>query len=50
MKNTLAVWLLIYGAFVLVRTPLSHEYYSLPLMVPLAIMAGVGVERMQSYL
>lgn len=45
VKNILAIWLLIYGAFVLVRTPPSHEYYSLPLMAPVAIMAGVGIVR-----
>ncbi len=44
VKNILAIWLLIYGTFVLVRTPPSHEYYSLPLMAPVAIMAGVGVD------
>ncbi len=45
VKNLPAIWLLIYGTFVLVRTPPSHEYYSLPLMVPVAIMAGAGVNR-----
>ena len=43
VKNILAIWLLVYGAFVLVRTPLSHEYYSLPLMAPVAILAGAGL-------
>ncbi|MCZ7355814.1 MAG: glycosyltransferase family 39 protein [Candidatus Methanoperedens sp.] len=43
VKNILAIWLLIYGAFVLIRTPPSHEYYSLPLMAPLAIMAAAGI-------
>jgi 4-amino-4-deoxy-L-arabinose transferase-like glycosyltransferase len=39
----LLLWLLIYGVFVAVRTPLSHEYYLLPLMPPIAILAGEGV-------
>lgn len=43
VKNILAIWLLIYGAFVLIRTRPSHEYYSLPLMAPVAIMAGAGI-------
>jgi len=43
VKNIPAIWLLIYGTFVVVRTPPSHEYYSLPLMVPVAIMAGAGI-------
>jgi 4-amino-4-deoxy-L-arabinose transferase-like glycosyltransferase len=43
VKNILAIWLLIYGTFVLVRTPPSHEYYSLPLMAPVAIMTSSGI-------
>ena len=43
IKNILTIWLLIYGAFVIIRTPPSHEYYSLPLMVPFAIFAGAGI-------
>ncbi len=50
VKNILAIWLLIYGTFVLVRTPPSHEYYSLPLMAPVAIMAGAGVVGISSRL
>ncbi|MDD5474121.1 MAG: glycosyltransferase family 39 protein [Candidatus Methanoperedens sp.] len=44
VKNILIIWILIYGAFVLIRTPPSHEYYSLPLMVPVAIVAGAGID------
>jgi len=50
VKNILAFWLLAYGAFVLVRTPLSHEYYSLPLMAPVAILAGAGLVRLSGKL
>jgi 4-amino-4-deoxy-L-arabinose transferase-like glycosyltransferase len=50
VKNILAIWLLIYGVFVLVRTPPSHEYYSLPLMAPVAIMAGAGIVRISGKL
>ncbi|MCX9011065.1 MAG: glycosyltransferase family 39 protein [Candidatus Methanoperedens sp.] len=50
MKNILIIWLLVYGAFVLVRTPPSHEYYSLPLMAPVAIMAGAGIAGISSRL
>jgi 4-amino-4-deoxy-L-arabinose transferase-like glycosyltransferase len=45
VKNILAIWLLIYGTFVLVRTPPSHEYYSLPLMAPLAIFVSAAIAR-----
>ncbi len=43
VKNILIIWLLIFGIFVILRTPPSHEYYSLPLMGPMAIMAGAGI-------
>ena len=43
IKNILTIWLLIYGVFVIVRTPPSHEYYSLPLMAPFAIFASAGI-------
>ncbi len=42
-KNILVLWLLIYGIFVLARTPPSHEYYILPLAVPSAILASKGI-------
>lgn len=41
----LILWLLIYGAFVAIRTPLSHEYYSLPLMPPISILAATGMAK-----
>jgi 4-amino-4-deoxy-L-arabinose transferase-like glycosyltransferase len=50
VKNILVIWLLIYGAFVLVRTPPSHEYYSLPMIAPLAIIASVGIVRISNML
>jgi len=50
MKNILVIWLLVYGAFVLVRTPPSHEYYSLPLIAPVVIMAGAGIAGISSRL
>jgi hypothetical protein len=40
VKNILLTWFLAYAAFVLMRTPQSHEYYSLPLMPPVAIFAA----------
>lgn len=48
-KNILVIWLLTYGAFVLIRTPQSHEYYSLPLMAPVAIMFGAFIEGATQY-
>jgi len=42
IKNLLIIWLVLYGIFVLVRTPPSHEYYSLPLMPVFAILAAKG--------
>ncbi len=42
-KNILVVWLVVYGLFVLARTPQSHEYYILPLSVPFAILSSKGV-------
>jgi hypothetical protein len=44
-KNPLIPWLLIFGIFILLRTPPSHEYYSLPLMPVIAIFAASGILR-----
>lgn len=44
-QNILFIWGILYGFFVLIRTPLSHEYYSLPLMPVFAILAANGVGR-----
>lgn len=44
-KDLLIVWLIIFGTFVLVRTPPSHEYYSLLLMPAFAILASSGLIR-----
>lgn len=44
-KDLLILWLIILGAFVLVRTPPSHEYYSLLLMPAFAILASSGMVR-----
>jgi 4-amino-4-deoxy-L-arabinose transferase-like glycosyltransferase len=43
--NILVIWLVIYGAFVLARTPVGHQYYMLPLSVPVAILAANGISR-----
>lgn len=43
LRTILVIWLVAYGAFVLARTPPSHEYYILPLAVPFAILASKGV-------
>ncbi|MDY6964413.1 MAG: glycosyltransferase family 39 protein [Halobacteriota archaeon] len=43
LKNILVIWLCLYGLFVLVGTPPSHEYYILPLTVPSAILASKGI-------
>jgi len=45
MISPLIIWLLFFGAFVLIRTPPSHEYYSLPLMPVFAIFAAKSTER-----
>ncbi|MDD5472781.1 MAG: glycosyltransferase family 39 protein [Candidatus Methanoperedens sp.] len=47
LKNSLLfIWGLLYGFFVLIRTPLGHEYYSLPLMPVFAIFAANGISRL----
>ncbi len=43
--NPLIPWLIIFGIFILVRTPPSHEYYLLPITPVFAILAAKGVER-----
>jgi 4-amino-4-deoxy-L-arabinose transferase-like glycosyltransferase len=45
LQNILVLWLVIYGAFVLARTPEGHQYYMLPLSVPFAILAAKGISR-----
>ncbi|TFG43329.1 MAG: hypothetical protein E4H43_01870, partial [Bacteroidia bacterium] len=40
--NILYIWLFLYGVFVIIRTPPSHEYYSLPLTPVFAILAAEG--------
>ena len=42
--SPLTWWLLLYGAFVFVRTPHGHQYYALVLTPPLALFAARGVE------
>lgn len=44
-KNVLFIWLVLYGTFVLVRTPPSHEYYLLPLTPVFAILSARGADR-----
>lgn len=41
--NILFFWLIVYGGFFLVRTPISHEYYILPILPPLAILSAKGI-------
>lgn len=47
--NPLIPWLVLYGFFVLVRTPPSHEYYSLPLTPVFAILTAKGAERFSKW-
>jgi hypothetical protein len=42
--SPLTWWLILYGAFVFVRTPHGHQYYALVLMPPLALFAARGIE------
>ncbi len=42
-KNIFIIWFILYGIYVLIRTPLSHEYYSLLLTVPLSALAAIYV-------
>lgn len=44
-QNILFIWGVLYGFFVFIRTPMSHEYYSLPLMPVFAILAANGMGR-----
>ena len=46
--NILLIWLIAYGAFVLYRTPPSHEYYSLPLTPVFAVLAAGGIIRISN--
>ena len=48
MTNILYIWLVLYGIFVIVRTPPSHEYYSLPLTPVFAILAAGGLTEFTS--
>lgn len=40
-KNIFIIWFILYGFYVLIRTPLSHEYYSLLLTVPLSALSAI---------
>lgn len=42
--SPLTWWLILYGAFVFVRTPHGHQYYALVLTPPLALSAARGIE------
>ncbi|WP_340819086.1 glycosyltransferase family 39 protein [Methanolobus sp. WCC4] len=42
-SSVLFIWLVLYGIFVIIRTPPSHEYYSLPLTPVFAVLAAKGV-------
>lgn len=38
-------WVLLFGAFVFVRTPQGHQYYAVILTPPLALLSAVGIQR-----
>lgn len=42
--SPLTWWLVLFGAFVLYRTPHGHQYYALVLMPPLALFAARGLK------
>lgn len=48
--NVLVLWLFVYGVFVFYRTPHGHQYYALPLAVPLALLAARGSVLAGQYL
>ena len=48
LKNILFIWIIIYGFFVIARTPASHEYYIIPLSIPFAILAAKGIFNFKS--
>lgn len=43
--SILTWWLVLYGAFVFVRTPHGHQYYAVVLTPPLALFAADGIRR-----
>jgi len=49
IRSILVIWLVVYGIFVLARTPPSHEYYVLPLAPPFAILSAKGIYRLREW-
>lgn len=48
--SPLSWWLLLFGAFVFVRTPHGHQYYALVLLPPVALLAARGLDTVASHL
>lgn len=46
-KNILVIWFVLYGIYILIITPKSHEYYTLMLAVPLSVFAGLYISSHQ---
>lgn len=42
-KNIFVIWFILYGLYALILTPKSHEYYTLPMTVPLSVLAGTYI-------
>jgi hypothetical protein len=49
-EAVLLLWVLLYGSFVLYRTPHGHQYYLVGLLVPLSLYAARGVARAGRFL
>jgi hypothetical protein len=48
--SVLTWWLVLYGAFVFVRTPHGHQYYAVILTPPIALLAADGLRRVANRL
>ncbi len=46
-KNIFVIWFVLYGIYTLIITPKSHEYYTLPLAVPLSVLASLYISSHQ---
>lgn len=42
IRDPFALWAIVFGSFVLLRTPFWHDYYTLVLMPPIAVFAVLG--------
>ena len=49
-RGLLVWWLLVYGSFVLYRTPRGHQYYVVGLLPPIALLAGRGFRKAERVL